>query len=207
MVCHILQVFDQPTSYTVRFADANYNTDNYKMSLVDLAAIFSTNIQYGIAFQELVLPGEFLLVLCRVFSLIHPGVSGIEYLLKDLKVDAGLDNSGFTLHKVLSKLIVKELFAELKLTNIPAWNPFSSPFTLGLTALQVVVQDAYSVADRKVSPLTTMVYSCQPPSRLSRDSEVQLTRRVVPTSIFHSSSLSSLLLNSSACMNCPFFPE
>ncbi len=71
--------------------------------------------------------------------------------MKELDINAGLDKSGFTLNKILSKLVVKELFAELKLTDIPAWNPFSSPFTLGLTALQIVVQDAYSVADRKVS--------------------------------------------------------
>lgn len=147
-------------------------------------------------------------MLCCIFSFIHPGISGAEYLLKDLKVDAGLDNSGFTLHKVLSGLVVKELFAELKLTNIPSWNPFSSPFTLGLMALQVVVQDAYSVVDRKVSPLTTVgCIHAYPPTRLSRDCGVQLTRRVIPTSIFHSSSLSSTLLNNSACMNYPFFPE
>jgi hypothetical protein len=84
------------------------------------------------------------------FELRSETMLGIEHILNDLDVNVGLDNTGFTLHKVLSKLVVKNLFAEVKLTDIPAWNPFSSPFSLGLSALQIIVEDAYSSDNRKV---------------------------------------------------------
>ncbi|KAF9443262.1 hypothetical protein P691DRAFT_713513 [Macrolepiota fuliginosa MF-IS2] len=131
VVCHIFLVSDQPTSYTVRFADEQYNTENYKMSLADLTRIFDTNIEYKSAFERLILPG-------------------LDYLLKELEVDSGLDNAGFTLHKIFSKLIVKQLSAELKLTDIPAWKPFDLPFSIALTGLQVLSEDAYSRDDLKV---------------------------------------------------------
>ncbi|KAF9450718.1 hypothetical protein P691DRAFT_773715 [Macrolepiota fuliginosa MF-IS2] len=134
VICRILLMFDQPTSYTVRFSDEQYNTKTSNMSLSDLSRVFNfgTELKYGLALERVVFPG-------------------LENLLKEkLKIDAELDEVGFTLHKAYSKLVVKDLFGELKLT-VPAWSPFESvPFSLTPNALRITVDNAYSAANRKI---------------------------------------------------------
>lgn len=102
-------------------------------------------------------------------------------MLEGLDINAGLDNAGFTLHKVLSKLIIKNLFAELKLTDISAWNPFNSPFSLELTALRIIVEDAYSPADRKVWLFFFLSTGCLMAFRSSGDLLALLTLPVTQT--------------------------
>jgi hypothetical protein len=118
------------------------------MSLIDLADVFGMNVLYTLAFEKLVLPGKAYITLVTLPC--PDRTTGIEHVLLGLDVNAMLNNSGFTLHKVLSKLVVKNLFAEVPLPDIPAWNPFSSPFTLGPTALRVIVEDAFSPTSRTV---------------------------------------------------------
>lgn len=73
-------------------------------------------------------------------------------------VDTSVRGAGFTLERILSKVVVRELFAEKNITEIAEkWNPFNSPhFNLKPTVLRVVVGNAYSESSREVSFLARM---------------------------------------------------
>ncbi|KAF8643546.1 hypothetical protein AX16_008934 [Volvariella volvacea WC 439] len=132
VVGRLYMLTGQATQYEFLFADSSYSTTNYTISINDMLTLFNTQLTFSDAVNSL-------------------AISGLESVLGKLSDTIPLNNGGFTLKKILSKVVLKQIFADLDFDSIPAWKPFgSTSFSFGVSQLHIVLNDVYSSRSRNL---------------------------------------------------------
>ncbi|THU92705.1 hypothetical protein K435DRAFT_862202 [Dendrothele bispora CBS 962.96] len=128
IVGQFTMMYDHPTQYSMKFSDESYDTQSYTISIADLLVLFnSSGFNFTACLGSIIIPG-------------------LEFVLGGFNDTLALRDGGFILERILSKVVLKQIFADLPFDTIEKWQPFGSThFSFDVSKLHIVLNDIGSV--------------------------------------------------------------